>query len=658
MEVNYMHVTTQQEFDTVLPEIMKMPYWVFDTETTGLDAHIDRVLLLQIGNQKRQFVIEPAEIDISALTPKLESETFLKWGHNLLFDYKMMKGTFGITMEGLRDTMIAERIFNAGLNKFQYSLADVCKKYLRIEIDKTLQTSFIRHEGKFSSEQISYAALDCVYPDKIWPILMGHIRRLGLLRTFEIECNAIPAFADIEFYGMLLDKSLWEKNIQAAAALRDGSFELFMQEVAPFVGPDIFGRPMINLNSSSQILALFEKLFPGELVNMKKKPSADSDTLEAVLAKHPDTIIIRALLDYRMHAKNTQTYGYSYIDAIHPKTGRLHPRIDQLGTETGRPTGRTPNMLNLPKDQKYRTPWNAGPGRKIITCDYAACELRILASHSKDPLMCKGFNAGVDYHNYSASQFIEDGNGQLIPLEKVDKELRGIAKTINFGLAYGMGLTKFANTVGLPIEKAKKYFMAFKERFNVAMKYLEYIKNIALKPRRGNSIGYSETLLGRKRFYRIPRVPDILNKTFFGEQTEAGMVWTSNEETPEVLDYNPKDPWDEKLPEGLQSFYGSVASIKRQGGNSVIQGGNADITKIAMYLVRKDIRDYEKKHNSGKYVAHVALQVYDELLLDCPEDMVEYFSKMLQARMIEAGREVIKEVPVVVDCTVGDHWIK
>lgn len=654
MESNHVYIEDQRGLHKELDEILSLKYWVFDTETTGLDQHTDKVTLLQIGDKTKQFVINPIHVNIGELTPKLEDERFRKWGHNLLFDYKMMKRSFGITMEGLRDTMIAERLLTAGLNNYNYSLEKTCLKRLNIQIDKEMQTSFIGHRGVFSEKQIEYAALDCVYPDMLRTVFYEMLKKEKMLRTFDIECNSIQAFGDIEYCGMLLDKDLWEANLRQAVGLRDASKEILMQEVAQHVPVDLFGNPDFNPKSSKQVLELFSKLFPDEMVDMNKKASAKSEVLEALVAKHENNILPKVLLEYRKHEKNVTTYGYSYINAINPKTGRVHPRIDQLGTDTGRPTGRKPNMLNLPKDQKYRTPWIAGPGRKMITVDYGACELRILASHSGDPVMCKGFNAGVDYHNYTASEFMTDKSGNTIVYDKITKPMRTVAKIINFGITYGMGLTKFAYTVSLHIDKARVYFKAFKETFNVAMSYLDKIKASALKPRDGY-LGYSTTFLGRRRYFRIPRTPGILYKNFAQVGSGEETLWTCKGET---LKYNPKDPWDENLPEPLQRYYGTVAAIKRSGGNAVIQGGNADITKIAMHLVRRKIREYEKQYHGGKYVAHIALQVYDELVVDCPEDKVDYFLSIVREQMILAGEQVITKVPVEVDSAVSDHWVK
>lgn len=115
---------------------------------------------------------------------------------------------------------------------------------------------------------------------------------------------------------------------------------------------------------------------------------------------------------------------------------------------------------------------------------------------------------------------------------------------------------------------------------------------------------------------------------------------------------------DENLPDRIKKYYSSIASIKREGGNSPIQGGNADITKIAMYKLRKWIRDYEKQFNKGEYVAHIALQVYDELLVDCPEELAEDFAQAMDQAMVQAGEMVITKVPVETGCLIEDSWVK
>ena len=179
------------------------------------------------------------------------------------------------------------------------------------------------------------------------------------------------------------------------------------------------------------------------------------------------------------------------------------------------------------------------------------------------------------------------------------------------------------------------------------------------------TLGYSEARLGRKRYFNLPETPKLVqySETFYkcrlqdAETGESVWKWRSDQLN-KVLDFDPGNPWDENLPDKIRKYYGRLAGIKREGGNFPIQGGNADITKIAMYELRKRIKIIQEERNGGEYLAHVALQVYDEIIVDCPEEYAEEFAKLMDEVMREAGSRVIERVPVETDCIIADSWVK
>lgn len=717
VKTDYVFIHSRDKFLKYLPEILSMPYWSLDVETTGIDPFLDKVILLQIGNYQKQYLVDTRDVSISELKSKLEDPNFKKIGQNLAFEYKMIKGTFGFSCEGLRDLMLAEILCTCGYQHSGFSLEDLSMKYLEHALDKEMQTSFIGHTGPFSLAQKEYAALDVVVPDLIMPKIIEELQYFNLINTWKLECDSIPAFGDIEFYGLNLDKKMWLDNIEKAEELLRLELEKFYKITSRYVNTDLFGSGSINPNSSLQIKNLFIELFGVEnLIDGKGKVSTGDEILIKLISKFPDhSDLLKCIQNIRGIEKNVGTYGHSYLNHIHPKTGRFHPRISQIGSETGRPAGKKPSLLNIPAVKEYRTPWGNVPGRKILTNDYGACELRIMSSMSKDPVMCKGFNEGLDYHTYTVTQFIVDpepwlrefipdkkgepGKGslgkeildgktgskipnpnfnKLVPYDRVLKNHRSVAKTINFGLAYGMGAKKLSDDLRIPLDIGKGYVSQFNTKFIALVTWLRTNQDNSLLPRFAtyeerksareenrpieNNLGYAETYLGRKRFFKIPRKPKPVEfarcykKLDYWEDKIKHTVYKA--EGLPTLKYDPNNPWDENMPKEVKNYYTRIASIKREGGNSPIQGGNADITKIAMIRLRNRIKQIEKERNNGEYLAHVALQVYDEIIIDCPDFLAEELREIMDHEMKEAGKEVIKFVPVEASAVVADYWTK
>ena len=287
---NYNFITTQRALNKYIDEIMRLNMWVLDSETTGLDPHVDKVILLQIGNGYQQYLIDTREVqELGSLKEKLEDEGFPKILHNAKFDYKMIKGTFGITAEGMQCLMLLEQLLTAGLQKRGFGMSDCCLKYLGVHIDKEMQTSFIGHTGPFSQKQLQYAALDCVYPYYYGQKMMEKMNELGLKRIYDIECKAIPAFGDMEYYGLKLNKEMWQKNIDDELEKRDAAAAAFGKMANEFLQAyesklnkddhglqkNLFNTFDINPASSVQVLDLFKKMFDHKY--LRKSPNDPLD---------------------------------------------------------------------------------------------------------------------------------------------------------------------------------------------------------------------------------------------------------------------------------------------------------------------------------------------------------------------------------------------
>lgn len=436
------YIQDYHQLQEVIPIIMGQNSWGFDTETTGTDPFNNRVTLMQIGNEQVQFVINTLQVNIEGLRRFLEDPTYTKVGHNLKFDYRMMKGTFGYEMENLKCTFLGEKILTNGL-KFQgFALDDLMLNYLGIPMDKGLQKSFIGNLGPFTQAQIEYAAADVKNMLPMARILYRELRAKNLIDTWALECNAIPAFGDMELHGVLLDKKPWLEIAQEHVVeskkliLKMGDF------IKPYCNVNLWDEVEFNFSSPQQIVDVLNAM--GAKVREYNPSTDDYDLLpveksdDATMKKIVGSPIVEDLKKYRTHQVMVSTFGQSFVDAIHPKTGKIHADYAQIGTETGRiAKGHSPvNFLNIPRDKRMRNCIIAPPDYLIETDDYSGCELRIWAHISQDPNLVEALRKGEDLHCSVASRLF----GKEVTKSNENKGLRVPGKTLNFGKPVGFAL--------------------------------------------------------------------------------------------------------------------------------------------------------------------------------------------------------------------------
>lgn len=335
---------------------------------------------------------------------------------------------------------------------------------------------------------------------------------------------------------------------------------------------------------------------PLQLLEAFKKLGVElPNTSEATLSK-TDNPLAKKLLEYRGYEKMITSFGESILEKIHPLDNRLHPDFLQLGADTGRFACNNPNLQQIPAESGFRSCFIASKGYKLITADYSQIELRIMAEVSEDPAFLGAFNKDIDLHTLTASQMFR------IAIEDVDKEKRFQAKSINFGLMYGRGPTSLGAQIGLSIEESKKLLEVYFSTYKKVKKWLDTLGRDAVR------YGYVRSLNGRKRSFIMP------DKT---------------------------DPEYQRL----------IGAIERQGKNMPIQGTSADITKYALVYIHNTIK-------KEKLDAHLIHTVHDEIVTEAREDIAEDVAKMVEEKMIEAGKKLIKLVPIKVDVHISDCWEK
>jgi len=595
-----------------------------DTETQGRDAHVKKILSLQIGDEHNQYVIDCRYVDIRKFKSLLESKLCLL--HNAKFDYKFLKAS-GIHMEYIYDTMLAECVLYAGYESFGYGLKDLTKRYLDVDLDKTTRGDFYKLTSQpFTDKQIEYAALDVAYLHKIKSIQEAKAKKYDLEYCINLENQVVKALADIEYNGISFDVQAWLKNAKEYESKQtDIQRELDSIVISDavlshiykpkYVQTSLFDLPRrecnINYSSPSQILKIFKEI--GYEVD-----STDDRTLSKYVDRHE---FFKALQKYREVAKIVSTYGEAFCDYINPHTMKIHTDFWQIKS-TGRVSSgskdmNAPNMQNLPQDNKFRNCFIASPGYSWISIDYSAQELRLMADGSKEKGFIDVLNAGEDLHCYAGSMMFKQ------TITKADKDLRNKAKTINFGKPYGMGPNKLADTLSISIEEAEDLFRVYAESFPKLNSWLSKQGKFA----KDNMYSLTFAPCKRRRWY-----PDMKTAKELRESVKEG----------------DKETWKQ-----IMIIEGQT---ERNGMNHPIQGSGADITKEALVGIRNLILETNKMHK--KEVARLLCTVHDQIDVEVIDEIAQQFAEQMKQIMIESGNKYVKDVNMEVDVTITKVWTK
>jgi DNA polymerase-1 len=593
-KVEYEFIETIGRTTEVLELLSKETVVFFDLETTGLSPHRAKILLVQFSNYSNNYVFDFRKIGTEPFRGLLESKKTLKVIHNAKFEAKMLLGV-GIRLKSVFCTMISEQLITAGLQMRGFSLAAVVKKYLGLDIDKSTRLSFVGKEDiEFSEQQLIYSANDTYILISLYDILLDILVRDELVQVALLEFYTVLAIADMEFRGLEIDIKKWKQLIVVAEKKTEEARDALLKELIDIVPQrTLLGLPHINLESPLQIKAALEKLG-------LKIESTD----EKELGKHRDkSKAVDRLLVYRGWAKLGSTYGQAILDRIDETTGRLHSQLWQLGTATGRTSSRNPNQQNIPTydpnkevSLDLRACFIARDGYTLIGADYSQQELRIIAELSGDPGFVSAYQKGEDLHRKAAAGIFG------VSESKVTKEQRKKAKIFNFGISYGASEYRVAAEFKITSEEALKLINNYYRTFP---KLKSFMKSCHIK---AISNGYSKTISGRRRNYRIPI-------------------------------------------QGEEDFGKKLGSIKRQSGNQIIQGSGGDVTKQALVNVM------EYAEESGIDAAPI-LFVHDEIILECKKSDVVACKKMLKGAMIDAWKSFFKKLPMEVDVWESAHWIK
>ena len=601
-----------------------------DTETTGLDYTIDRVILFQIGDEEKQFLIETRGHDIQELKEILESKTITKIFHNAKFDVNFIRSSFNIVCENVYDTMLAEKVLTCG-KELSVSLLNTLERNLGIQMDKTQQSSFVGHKGNFTNPQLIYAAKDVEYLIALKNKQDGYTSLYKLQNTIDLENEAVLAFADIEYNGLELDTEEWLKLANNAINKADeyevelDEHVMNMEELKQFIPKHIQGdlfsdvsdlrKVNVKWTSPKQVLEVLRGIIP-KLDNVNGK-----DMLRYAFQFD----IVQTYIKYKEQMKIYSSYGEKFITNL-KSDGKIHTSFNQI-LDTGRVSSSRPNMQQIPADNAFRNCFIAPEGWSFVSADYSSQELNVIAYGSKDPVWIKALEEGKDLHSVCAElvygkiwkdasdddcqYFRDDGNGDYIKQQcscPKHKKLRTHVKTINFGLAYGMGANKLSETLQIDKKAAEQLIEDYFTAFPSIKGFLDKLANF------GKQFGYIKTFppYNRRRWF-VNWFPKM---------------------------YNSKENSQE------------LSSIERASKNTPIQGASADMTKKALIL----IRDYIGTHDDAP--VKIVMTVHDQIDTICKDEYIPHWEKAIKSLMEEAANEVVTNGLLKAEVTVSSCWEK
>ena len=586
--------------DDVVNYCEKLGPIAIDTETSGVDYNRDKVIMLQIGDEHNQFVIDTRYVSIIPLKHILESDTHLLLGHNIKFDYKFLLSNFGIRLRNVWDTMLAECVIHCGKIKPGYSLLHTAKRYLDIDLNKDTRGSFSKlNSGEpYTTEQIEYGAKDVEYLIPIMKQQESIITDLDLNELIVLENSATLAFAEIEFNGMYLNQEAWRKlAIDAVGGTIDKEEELdnlilndskLSKFKLPGIQKDMFGGKErevdVKWSSFAQVKKVLQEL----------DPTLEDTSVRELYKRRNQHPIIDTVINYRKQAKLVSTYGLDFLRYVNKTTQRVHTVFWQI-LNTGRVSSGMkgkfsyqdyPNMQNIPAKEEYRNCFEASPGHKIITMDYSGQELRLIAQGSQDPVWLTAFKNGEDVHGKVASMVFD------IDISKV-KDKPEFSK----GKSYRDAAAK---------EFINKYFSALPK----IKSFLTALGNY------GKKHGHIKTFAPYRRVRWFQDHKDLNN-----------------------LD--------------RKSKFQRLGEIERASKNTPIQGSGADMIKYALSLLFKKINN-ENLHDKVRLIT----QVHDEIGCEVKDDFVDDWVIIQRSIMMEAGKKICKDVDMIVDHTVTNQWSK
>ena len=646
-----------------------------DTETNGRDAHLCDFLCVQFGNDKddARIVVDCTTVDVRKYKDILESKMCIL--QNAKFDLQFFFN-YGIIIRNVYDTMIVEQLLHLGWpsGQISYALNAIAKRRLNIDIDKTVRGEIIWRG--LDTQVIQYAAGDVTYLEKIMWSQAEDLKKQELMKAAQIECAFVPAISYLEWCGIHLDQEKWKAKMksdlerlnQAEKLLND--FVVNRPDLKDFVYIDTQGdlftgfdlTPKVNINwaSSTQVVKI-AKILGFNTVTKDKKTGEDKDSVLEKLLKPQKGIcdeFLKLYFDYQEHFKTVSSFGQGHLNAINPKTDRIHTQYKQLGAASGRMSCGSqqpntdlakvnqvpqkectyPNMQQLPADDATRGAFTAPRGYEWCSCDYSALESRLGADIYNEKSMLDEFLHGSgDMHSLCAYMVYKDQIPRDTPIKDIKKKyshLRKEVKPIEFSQQFGGSEFAIQGAMGCTIEEAR----AFKEAYDSGF------PGIADFKKKGSEFV-------RKNGY-------ILMCKYSGHK----MYWYDHKEWLERQASFTQDFWEDyrlhhkgtndAIAQEVSMHFKAASKYDRMALNAPTQGSGIVILKIAITNFFNWIVD-----NGYFGKVEIAALVHDEANIIYPIELHDIVPAKLKECMESAAAIICTKLPIPAEAEISDHWV-
>lgn len=611
-------------------------------EREGLDPYTSKIIMIQIGDENIQYVLDARKLKketiINILNLVNECEIV---GQNLKFEYRHILYNYGIRLNNLFDTMIAEGVLECGDTRNKLSLKSIAIKYLgeemNDEIDKSIRLQFLTiGDNDFTEEQILYGAGDIILPMKIITAQLRKLMFLDLYETFLFEKDFIPVLGNMEHNGMFLDKEKWlnifRYNLEKFYKLENqlNSYIEEHPEFAQFLDEE--GKCNILWTSSKQVVPVMQTLgidtwVKDKILSRKKGKAHFKHSVEAKhLRRYMQYDLVKLYIKYKTLEKYVTSYGEAFLEHVNPITERIHPEFWQI-VSTGRTSCKNPNLQNITSGEFRDCFTPQFKENKLICCDFSQQEPRITAHYSQDPSLMDLFLHGDgDTHSLIARKVFEAVEHQPQNItkenegwsEKFNMTKRKVGKTINLGLDYGKSAFSLKHDLGISQEESESIFNAVINAFPYKEKYFERKRKETLK----NGYVLIDPIIRRKSFmkFQLNRYRYLLKKKELNEEERS-------------------------------ELFSIEGMIQRNSNNYPSQGTAASMTKYALIL----IYEYQKQHNAWDWF-QIVNAVHDEIVAEASEEYAARAGKIIQWAMLQSGKRFCSSIPMVAEPQISDKW--